>query len=193
MAIIVYIHGFDCFCTLNSSWTLSGSFVNEVSCYCHRGCHRNIPCLSANKGCHVLVYGWFLSSTTHIAEDARPNTVDAPLTLICKLGQEGYCYLFFEWMRQIIPLRQSGTYRPSDYPGCMTKNHWHSSDSHFQHAVGSMSLQFLSIKMANTTIMYNHHQIHFWLPDLQDQKLLTLRWCSFCHRHNCNMPLFDLF
>ena len=32
MAIIVYIHGFDCFGTLKDSQILSGSSVNEMSC-----------------------------------------------------------------------------------------------------------------------------------------------------------------
>ena len=45
----------------------------------------------------------------------------------------------------------------------------------FQDEVGSMSLWFLPIKPATTSIMYNPDQINFQLPDLHDLKLLMLR------------------
>jgi len=86
VAIIVYIYRFDCFCTLKGSRILSGSSVNEISGYCPRGCGRNIPYISAYKGCHILVYGYLGSSATNITEHARPKIVDAPLMLIYKMG-----------------------------------------------------------------------------------------------------------
>jgi len=57
--------------------TLSGSSVNEISCYCPRGCGGNIPYTFDYKGCNILVYGCWWSSATHITEDARPKMIDA--------------------------------------------------------------------------------------------------------------------
>jgi len=74
----------------------------------------------------------------------------------------------------------------------MTNNLWHVFHSHFEDAVGRVSLWFFPIKAANTSIMYNHDQIIFQLPDLHDLKLLTLRWRSFCHGCIHNMPSCSL-
>ena len=86
MAVIVNIYGFDCFGMLKGSQILSGSSVNEISCYCPGGCGGNIRYISAHTGCHILVYGWLCSTTTHITEDARPKIVDTLLMLIFKMG-----------------------------------------------------------------------------------------------------------
>jgi hypothetical protein len=86
---IFYIHRFDCFWKANSSRTLSGSSVNEISCYCPSGCGRNIPYIFHNNGCNMLVYGCLWSSATHITEDARPKILAAPSTLIFKMGLVG--------------------------------------------------------------------------------------------------------
>ena len=56
MAIIVYIHGFDCFGMLKGSQILSGSFVNEMSCNWPGGCGRTILYIFAHTGCHDVVY-----------------------------------------------------------------------------------------------------------------------------------------
>jgi len=86
MAITVYIHCFDCFCTPKDSRTLTGCSVNGLSCYCHGGCGRNIPYISAYKCCHSLVYECLWSSATHITKAARPRIVNALLTLIFNMG-----------------------------------------------------------------------------------------------------------
>jgi len=83
--VIVYIHGFGCFGTLNGARILSGSSLNEMSCYCPRGCGRNIPHISPHEGCHILVYGCLWSTATHNTEDARHKIVDTPMTLIFKM------------------------------------------------------------------------------------------------------------
>ena len=44
---------------------------------------------------------------------------------------------------------------------------------------GSVVLTLLAINDANTLIMCIHYQVAFVLPDIQDQKSLTLRWRSF--------------
>jgi len=118
--------------------------------------------------------------------------VDATVIAIVKMGHGGYRNLFYQSMRPIISLWLSGTYRRSDYTGWMNKNRWHSVDAHSQDQVGSMSLEFLQIKAANTSITYNHHQLNFQLPNLHDLQLLTLHWRSFCHGCIYNKQSFDL-
>jgi hypothetical protein len=70
---------------LKGSRIHSGSSVNEISCYCPGGCGWNILYISAYKGCDLLLYGCFWWSTTYITKDARPNIVDALLTLIFRM------------------------------------------------------------------------------------------------------------
>jgi len=86
VAVTVYIHHFDCFCTVKGSRILSGSSVYKIYCYCPGGCGGNMPYISAYRGCHIHVFGCVWSSATHIAEDATPTIVDALLTLIFKMG-----------------------------------------------------------------------------------------------------------
>jgi len=145
VTIIEYIHRIDCCCTLHGALTVTGRCVNEISCYRPRGCRGNIHCLSAYIGCQHLVYGCLWSSVIHITEDARPQIVDTPLTLIVKMWQGGYRYLFCLYRWQIIPLWLTTTCHPSDYPGCKTKYRWHCVDAHFKDGVGSVSLEFLPI------------------------------------------------
>jgi len=56
MAVMVYIHRFDCVYTLKGSRILRGSSVDEISFYCPGGCVGNIPYISAYQGCNLLVY-----------------------------------------------------------------------------------------------------------------------------------------
>jgi len=135
---MVYIHRFDCFCTIKGSRILGGSSVNEMSCYCPGGCGGNIPYLSAYKGCHLLVYGCLWSSATHITEDARPIIVDAALTLIFKLGKGAFRFLFLLYRRPILCLWLCVICHLQDYPKYMTNNCWHSVDAHFQDVVWCM-------------------------------------------------------
>jgi hypothetical protein len=86
VAVVVYIHGFDSFGKLKYSRIISGSSVNEMSCYCPGGCGGNIPYLSVHTGSYYSVYGCLKSSATFITEDARPKIVHASLTVICKMG-----------------------------------------------------------------------------------------------------------
>jgi len=80
VAIMVYIHRFDCFCIVKGSSILSSSSVNEIRSCFPRGCRGNILYISANTGCHTLVYECLISSAPHVTEHARPNIVDTPLT-----------------------------------------------------------------------------------------------------------------
>jgi len=165
VAVIDYIHSFDCFCTLKGWGTLSGSSVIEISCYCSRGCRSNIPWLSPYNGSHVLVYWYWWSCATHRTKDGTRKFVDALLTPIIQLGQGGYRYLFFLYWWAIIPILLSATYHWSDLSGWHTNTHWGSGDAHIQNWVESLSLSVLPSWAASTSIMYNHDQISFSLPD----------------------------
>jgi len=86
VAVMVHIHGFDCFGTLKGSRILSGSSVNIMSCWCPGGCGGNIPYVSAYKSCDILVDECLWSSVTGITENVRLKMVDTLLTLILKMG-----------------------------------------------------------------------------------------------------------
>jgi len=60
----------------------------------------------------------------------------------------------------------------------MDKYCWGSSEAHFHEGARSVSRCFFPIKAANTLMIYRNDHIAFDLPDLQDQKMLTLRWRS---------------
>jgi len=66
-----------------------------------------------------------------------------------------------------------------NYLTYMTKSGWHSVDAHFQNGAETVSLFVFPIKTANTLILNGRSQISAELPNLQDQKSLTLRWRSF--------------
>ena len=66
-----------------------------------------------------------------------------------------------------------------DYKWWMAKNCWRSVDAHFHDGAGNMALSLFRIKAAKTLIMHTNYQITSELPYLQDQKSLTLRWCSY--------------
>jgi len=64
----------------------------------------------------------------------------------------------------------------SNYLTYNAKNHWCSVDAHVQNLAETVHLPLLPIKAANTAIILNYYQMSFQLPDLQDQKSLTLHW-----------------
>ena len=64
-------------------------------------------------------------------------------------------------------------------------------DAHFHDGAGSVSLSLLSIKAANSLIMYSNDQMVFELPDLQDQNSITLCWRSLSEwGRECVAPTF---
>ena len=60
----------------------------------------------------------------------------------------------------------------------MAKNDWRSIEAHFHEGARGVWLSFSPIQSANTLIIYRNDHIAFDLPDLEDQKSLTLRWGS---------------
>ena len=57
---------------------LSGSSVNEISCYCPGGCGYNILYISAYTGCHVL-----LMDACHQAPLILPKMQDQISLTLC--------------------------------------------------------------------------------------------------------------
>jgi len=151
VVIIIYIYHFDCFSKSKGSRTLGGCSVNEIHCYCPRGCGGNIQYIFAHKGCHNLVYGCLWSSATHITNDARAKVIDAPLTLISKMGSGVFLFLFLLWRWPIQCLWLCATGRPADYLRHKTNNRWHSDDAHLQDVVCGVSIVLLTIKVANSS------------------------------------------
>ena len=56
VSVKVPILSFGRFCSLKYSWTLSCTFVHDISCYCSGGYRGNITCIFAYTGCQPLVY-----------------------------------------------------------------------------------------------------------------------------------------
>ena len=61
-----------------------------------------------------------------------------------------------------------------DYQWWMAKNGWRSVDAHLHDGAGKVPQSLFPIMAANTMIMHSNNQIACELPDLQDQKLMTL-------------------
>ena len=133
----------------------------------------------AYKGRQRFDYVYSLPCPVFITRLTGPKIVDTPLTLILKMGQGACCILFCLYRMPTHWLCVFTTKSRFYYPTYRTKNRWRSIDGHFEDGVGSVFLTLLPIKDANTLIMCIHYQVAFLLPDLQDQKSLTLRWCSF--------------
>jgi len=122
----------------------------------------------------------------------RAKIVYALLTLIVKMGQGAGFFFFCLYRMPTLPLCVITTKADFDYPTYCTKNRWRSVDAHLQDGSGSKFLSLLPIKNAKISFICNYYQLAFWLPDLQDQKSLTLYWRSFCHGHIHNIPLFHM-
>jgi len=69
-----------------------------------------------------------------------------------------------------------------DYQWWQGRHCWRSFEAHFREGAWSVSLSFFPITAANTLIIYRNDHIAFDLPDIQDQKSLTLRWRSISER-----------
>jgi len=154
-----------------------------------QGAFHFVYCLQRQP---ILRLWLFATCHPQVTQDTQPTIIDAPLTLIIKMGQGVYRNPFRIYRRPIICLWLFPTYRWCGYPGRITQNRWCSVDAHFQDEVGSMRLQFVQIKAAKTSIIYNEERINFRLQFLHDRKLLTLCWHSICHQWIPNMQSFNL-
>jgi len=95
-------------------------------------CGREHASLSlAFKGGQYSIDDSLQPFTTLITRDAKPNIVDASLTLIFMMGQGACRFILVLQRRPILHLWQPATIHNSDYRWCNTKNRWHSIDVHF--------------------------------------------------------------
>ena len=100
------------------------------------------------------------------------------MTLISKMGHGAYRFLFCLLRLSILLLCITTTKLLHNHQTNKREKCWRSVDAHFQNGARSFLLFLVRIKNCTTSIMYNHYRIACSLPNLQDQKLLTLCWCS---------------
>jgi len=117
---------------------------------------------------------WFLHNSLGTicsvsTQHANPIIVDAPLTLILQMGQEGYCNLICLSMLPMIALWLPVTNQRCDNPECGTNNDWHSFDTHFQYAAGRVLEIVFPIKVANVSKMTASILSVVRLPRTHDQ------------------------
>jgi hypothetical protein len=97
------------------------------------------------------------------------------------MEQAGYCNLSCLWTRPNIALRLFATYRKCDYPGRMTKIHWHPIDAHCQDGAGRVLQSVRPIKAVKNSYKTDCNISAVWLPRTHDQKAWTL--CQYsCSR-----------
>ena len=185
VAVIVYIWCFDHVCRLQCSQTLSCGIVNEISRYCSGGCRGNTSCLSAYKGCQLLVDGCLWSSATKITQDARPKYIHTPLTLNFKTGRRASRFLF-AYKGDNTALMNVHTQLPLQLPVMQDKNCLCFIDAHNQDRVGSVAHPLWPIQAANTSLMNVPTNRHL---DCTKAKTKN-RWCSFCQGCIPNMQSF---
>ena len=131
------------------------------------------------KGSQCLVYEWLQLITTGVTQDEQPKIVDAPWTLISRMGQWQCSILFCQGRLSLSWLWIAATRSHFNYLTYKTKNRWRSVDAHFQDGAGSLILSFLTWKAANTSFMNGCNQSPLRLPKMRSEKSLTLCWCSF--------------
>jgi len=78
-----------------------------------------------------------------------------------------------------------------DYPWWKARNGWRSVDAHLHDGAGNVPLSLFPTKLANTMIMHCNDQIASELPDIQKQKSLMLRGCSYSEwgRERVTLPV----
>jgi len=133
----------------------------------------------AFKGSQWFLYDCLQPVAPHITQDTRPTIVDAPLTLIYKMGQGAFLFLFCLQKQPLIGLWLFATGHTPYYPKYTTNNRWRSVDAYFQHRAGNVSLSLLPIKAANHVFMTFCNLSDRILPKIHDQQSLTLRWDLF--------------
>jgi len=127
-----------------------------------------------------------------IAHAERPKIVDALLMHISMDGHGTCSYLFSLYWRPILWLYIGTTISLLDYLTYRMKIHWRSVDAHIQNGAGSMWPALLPMKPVNPESMNHLNRSPHRLPMMQDQKLLPLRWRSFCNACIHNMLSFNL-
>jgi len=143
-------------------------------CSFSRWCRKHIAVVFASKASQYIIYIYLQPVAPWITQDAKPKLVDAPLTLIFTMWQGLYLNPFCLYRLQIRRLCITATKSHFNYLTYRTRNRWRTIDAHYQEIVEMASVAFSPIMAANTVIIHTNYQITFWLPDLQNQKSLTL-------------------
>ena len=151
MAANGYIWRFDWFYRLKRSGSLSRSIENELSCDCPGGCRETTSCSLAYTGCQNLVYRCLRS-------------VDAPLTLIFKMGQWARYFVFCPKRQPIHWLYI--TMITSHYINLtyQTKNWWRFIDAHFATGVSAFRNHLLWHKTSITVFWQSFYPLHVCFP-----------------------------
>ena len=150
-------------------WTHDQKLLTLQWCSFSRWGREGISICFAYKGGQWFLYDRLQPIGYVITQNAWPIIVDAPLTLIVIMGQEGYCNLFCLQKQPMIPLWLPATYRQCDYPECMTNHCWRSVDAHYQHGAGRLSQSVFPKKAANDYFMTACNLSAVWLPRPHDQ------------------------
>jgi len=133
----------------------------------------------AYKGSQWFVYDCLQRVARHITQDTRPTIVDAPFTLIFKMGKRVFLFLFCLLKQPMIRLWLFATCCTPYYTSYIINNCWRNIDAKFQDGAQSVSLSHLPINAANDLCMTVWYMSHPILPRIHDQQPLTLHWCTF--------------
>jgi hypothetical protein len=148
-------------------------------CWCSFSwCGRGYAAIAfALKGGQYSIYVSVQPCTTQITNNAKPKIVNTLLTLIFMMGQGACSFLFVLQRRPIYHLWQPAAIHNSHYQRSKTKNRWYSIYAYVHDAAVSMSLSHCPTKTGNTRFMTTCSHSQLWLPMMQNQNSLTLRWC----------------
>jgi hypothetical protein len=128
---------------------------------------------------HSFVYSHTQPYRALINLNARPKSVDAPLTLIFMIGHRAYCFLFvWEW-RPILSVCIKTAKSLINYLAYKRNYCWSSVDTHFQNRAGSVTIFLLPIKAACTSFMNVCNRSPCRVTMMQSQILSMHRWLSF--------------
>ena len=116
-----------------------------------RSGRERVTVSSAFIGSQFYAYAYQWTNHFSFTWLTRQKIVDAPLTLIFRMGQCRSNFLFWIEIRPIPHLWSSASNRHQVYPWCKSKNHWHANDYHVQDGAGSVSLLLLVINAADSS------------------------------------------
>jgi hypothetical protein len=111
-----------------------------------------------------------------IHHDGRATIVETLLTLILKMGPEGFDFHFCLYRQPIISIWWCATCCPPDYPWYTTNNCQRSIDAHFPDGEGRVLQSILPTKAAKKSCMTDYNISEMWFVIMYEQKLLTLLW-----------------
>jgi hypothetical protein len=151
----IYKQGFGSLSRLISKRSSRDSLPDNHHLIHFQCCNSVILNALAHKTSQNSIYRHLWLSSDLINHPARPQIVDAQLTLIFRMWHGAFFFLFWVGIRPIPHVWLFAFNRHLDYPWCMTKNHWWAVDYHVQDWARSVSLLFLVIKAANLSEKVN--------------------------------------